>query len=155
MRQLRAVRTGGIPAARSPGPRRPDADLARCGESEELQAEQAVEALLRAAAVLVAAAGHDPDRVGCRAAACRLAGADAAELCGLAHRLASLAGTVPVHAVVPLATALDAFHTHLTAAVHAVRRCRTTRHPEGRCRFSSVPGQDGCAAVLRAAHAIG
>jgi hypothetical protein len=155
MRHSGAVRTSGRLGARSPAPARPDTDLARCGEPEERRAEQAVDALVVAASTLVTAAGHDPDRVGCRAAGCGLAGTDHEDVCALAHRLALLTDAPLVHVVLPLSAALEAFHDGVTAAVHAVQRCRVTRHPEGRCRFSPVPGQDGCAAVLQAAHRLG
>jgi hypothetical protein len=155
MRQVGAVRTGGRPGSRSPGIPRVDADLARCGELEEQRAEQAVEALVLAAQTVVLAAAHDPDRVGCRTAGCRLVGPEHEVLCALAHRLAVLADAPVVAAVVPAAVALEEFTRRITAAVQAVQRCRMTRHAEGRCRFSAVPGQDGCAAVLQAAHRVG
>ena len=167
MRHGGAVRTGGRPGARAPGSTRPDADLARCGEAEERRADQAVDTLVRAAQVLVTVAAHDPDRVGCAAAAhdpgrvgcaaagCRLAGTEHLALCVLAHRLALLADAPVVQAVLPVRLAVVEFQGAITAAVIAVQRCRVTRHAEGRCRFSPVPGQDGCAAVLQAAHRIG
>jgi hypothetical protein len=187
MRHGSAVRTVGRTGARAPGPNRDDADLARCGELELQRSEQAVAALVGAARAVVTAAAHDPDRIGCHGAGCRLAGTDdptgpqappqtdqgatrrsgqqaarpagdqaaRQELCALAHRLALLADAPAVQGVLPAPAAIAAFQRAITGAVEAVQRCRVTRHAEGRCRFSPVPGHDGCAAVLQAAHRLG
>jgi hypothetical protein len=115
--------------------------------------------LVEAAGVLVLAAGHDPDRVECAQAGCRLHGVpDGPEWCRLAHRLRMLdhGGVRPAPARrADLDTALTEFGAALVGSLDAVRACRSFGHAEGRCWFAATTGTSDCGEVLRAAHRVG
>ena len=132
-----------------------------CSAPAELdQAWDARNGLVRAAIALLTATGHDPDVARCAAAGCALAPLDAVERCDLVHHLAALdldvapgetdSGVPPRDAV----RALEAFDQALVAGLDAVRTCRRTVHPIGRCWFTSLPGGDGCRQVLAAGHRV-
>jgi hypothetical protein len=127
-------------------------ELARSGPSELADARLHRDRLLSSAAVVHAAAAHDPDIARCEDAACRLPEVrDGAALCALADRLADLhAGPPPER--LDLEIAVERFRQALIDSLDAVRACRQTSHPVGRCWFASVPGVDGCGEVLQAAH---
>ncbi len=124
--------------------------------ADEVESARAhLDGLLIASRALAAASGHDPDVVACTDAGCRLVTTPAgADLCTLAHRLATLRDTRPA-SVPSLATALTEFVHALTDALDAVRACRRTAHANGACWFTNSPGSDGCADVLRLAHRVG
>lgn len=117
-------------------------------------------ALVRAAVALLAATGHDPDVARCASAGCALALLDAVQRCDLVHRLAALdldvSGAASEHGAPPgdPAQALEAFDQALVAGIDAVRTCRQTIHPVGRCWFTSLPDGDGCREVLAAGHQV-
>jgi hypothetical protein len=126
--------------------------LARSGPAELADAQHHLDRLLAHAAALHAAASHDPDIAVCEDAACRLPGVDdGSDLCALADRLAGL-HTGPPPPPVPVARAVEAFRAALVDALDAVRACRQTAHPGGRCWFATMPDVDGCGEVLRLAH---
>ena len=133
-----------------------------CSTPAELdQAWAARNALVRAAIALLTATGHDPDVARCAAAGCALAELDAVERCELVHHLAALdLDVVPVATDDPdlpperPARALEVFDRALVAGLDAVRACRRTVHPIGRCWFTSLPGGDGCRQVLAAGHRV-
>lgn len=126
--------------------------LARSGAHEQAVAWDHREALIASAAVLVASAGHDPDRAICHEADCGLA--DAA-VCEVAHRLARLPGAPAVVPALPLDVATDRFAQALIAAADAIRHCRQTVHAGRGCWFSADAALDGCGTVLRLLHALG
>ncbi|MFA9429033.1 hypothetical protein [Egicoccus sp. AB-alg2] len=131
-----------------------DGQLARSDEQDLSEALQHLDGLLRAANALLAASGHAPGVVDCRAAGCLLAGvADGPALCRLAHRLIGdrpdPATTSPV-----LGAAVAHFRAALPLAMDAVRACRQTAHPNGACWFSPNHRADACGAVLRLAHEL-
>jgi hypothetical protein len=130
--------------------RRPE--LARSGPAELADAHQHLQHLITSAAAVHAAAAHDPDIAVCEDAACRLPEVgDGAALCALADRLADLHPGPPPERT-DLALAVARFRRALIASLDAVRACRQTAHPTGRCWFAAVPGVDGCGEVLQAAH---
>lgn len=116
-------------------------------------------ALVEAAGVLAVAAGHDPDRVDCAEAGCRLYGVpDGPHWCRLAHRLRMLdhGGVRPApDRRADLATARAEFGAALVGSLDAVRACRSIAHAEGRCWFAATTGTSDCGEVLRAAHRVG
>jgi hypothetical protein len=129
-----------------------DRDLARSSAGEQALAWGHRDALVLAAATLVATADHDPDRAACAEAGCRLPDSD---LCALAHRLARLPGAPPVVPTTPTAPAVDAFTSALAASADAVRHCRQTVHAGRDCWFSAGTEADGCGEVLRLLHRLG
>jgi hypothetical protein len=135
--------------------------LARTETGEIDLARAHLARLVLASRGLVAAAGHDPDRTGCRDAGCGLADVEHGERrCRLAHRLALLDVVdapvpPPGAAPPPLSRALERFDRAMVEALDAVRACRQTGHPGGACWFSAIPGHDGCGEVLRLAHQSG
>jgi hypothetical protein len=130
--------------------RRPE--LARSGPAELADALQHLGHLITSAAAVHTAAEHDPDIAVCEDAACRLPEvADGAALCALADRLADL-HTGPPPERLGLEVAVERFRRALVESLDAVRACRQTAHPIGRCWFAAVPGVDGCGEVLQAAH---
>lgn len=128
-----------------------DADLTRSGAHEQATAWLHREALVAAAAVLVASAGHDPDRADCDEAACRLADRS---LCDVAHRLARLPEAPAVAPMQPIELATDRFTAALMASADAIRHCRQTVHPGRGCWFGAA-APDGCGEVLRLLHRLG
>lgn len=129
-----------------------DVDLARSTTGDRDVAWRHREVLVAAAAALVAAAGHDPDRATCSDAACRLADAD---LCDVTHRLSRLPGAPTAVAVLTFEVALERFGAALTASADAIRHCRQTVHASRECWFSPAPGGDGCGPVLHLLHRLG
>ncbi|MFA9445521.1 hypothetical protein [Egicoccus sp. AB-alg6-2] len=131
-----------------------DGHLACSDEREILVAMQHLDGLLRAAAALLGASGHHPHLRDCAAAACLLAEVtDGPALCHVAHRLVGDRPT-PATSSPVLELALTQFRAALPDAMDAVRACRQQAHPSGTCWFSAAPGEDGCGAVLRLAHAL-
>jgi hypothetical protein len=115
--------------------------------------------LIEAAGVLAVAAEHDPDRVECAEADCRLHGVpDGPQWCRLAHRLRMLdqggVRQAPDRRV-DLDTARAEFGAALVGSLDAVRACRSIGHAEGRCWFAATTGTSDCGEVLRAAHRVG
>jgi hypothetical protein len=127
-------------------------DLACSGPAELAEAQRHLRALFEHAAVLHAAAAHDPDVARCADA--DRAVPDADELCALAGRLAGRYRGDPPRRV-GVDEALDAFRTALVDSLDAVQACRRTAHPAGACWFSELPSIDGCSEVLRIAHLSG
>lgn len=117
--------------------------LARCGPDELIRERADRDVLLRSARTLVRALRLDP------------AGADAlgAERRDLAFGLAAVEAGPAQRCDVT--TAAHAFDLALSGAIDAVRRCRQTEHGVGTCWFSASPADDGCGAILRAAHRLG
>ncbi|MCC5948131.1 MAG: hypothetical protein JJT89_06710 [Nitriliruptoraceae bacterium] len=141
---MHEIAVGTITRPRRPGaPERASEALARCGAAEAAAADEARLTVLGAAHHLVEVAARgttrpDPD------------------LLELAAQLAPLAvERGHPHPDADLDGAVVRFEAAIVAAVVAVHRCRTTNHPEGRCRFSATDGVDGCAPLLRAAHELG
>jgi hypothetical protein len=58
------------------------------------------------------------------------------------------------HGVPPSTDLPGAFVEALKDSFKAVRTCRQTLHPAGMCWFARADSEDGCAEILRAAHAI-
>jgi hypothetical protein len=135
----------------------PDAGLARSGLAELELAHDHRDALVVAATLVTAAAGHDPDVADCGDAGCRLAALDTVgmALCAVAHRLSRLPGAPTLPAPGDLAAATTGFATALVASADAIRACRQTAHAVGACWFSPAPGIDGCGDVLRLLHRWG
>lgn len=126
--------------------------LARSSAAEQATAWAHRDALVAAAAALVASAGHDPDRAMCDDASCGLADA---RTCDVAHRLARLPGAPAVTTTEPLALASVRFTAALTAAADAIRHCRQTVHVGHGCWFSVDGASDGCGEVLHLLHRLG
>lgn len=144
------------------------ADMARAQAPERLTRSETGEldlarthlvVLVEAAGALVRAADHEPDRVDCAEAGCRLGAVpDGPQWCRLAHRLRLLDDGATVQPPVPpgdLDAALSAFGAALVGSLDAVRVCRSIAHAEGRCWFAASTGADHCGEVLRAAHRVG
>lgn len=128
------------------------AGLARSTATEQATAWHHREALVAAAATLVASAGHDPDRAACDEASCRLADS---RICDVAHRLARLPGAPDATSAQPIDEAAAWFTVALTAAADAIRHCRQTVHVGQGCWFSADADQDGCGEVLHLMHRVG
>lgn len=126
--------------------------LARSTAVEQAAAWHHREALIAAAATLVASAGHDPDRAACDEASCRLADG---RICDVAHRLARLPGAPDAPAQRSIDEAAAWFTVALTAAADAIRHCRQTVHATHGCWFSADADQDGCGEVLHLMHRVG
>lgn len=127
--------------------------LARSTEAELFEVRGHGSVLLRRAHTLSVAARHDPDIAVCADAGCLLVDTDlGSELCAVTHRLA---GLVDGSEVAPsIDVALAGFLEALAGSFDAIRACRQTVHPSGRCWFSHVPGSDGCGEVLQLAHRL-
>lgn len=127
--------------------------LARSTEAELIEVRGQGSVLLHRAHALTVAARHDPDIALCADAGCLLADTDpGGQVCAVTHRLAGLVDGV--EAVAPIDVALAGFLEALAGSFDAIRACRQTVHPSGRCWFSHVPGRDGCREILHLAHQL-
>ncbi|GGI05098.1 hypothetical protein [Egicoccus halophilus] len=131
-----------------------DGRLARSPATELTLAMEHLDALLRAAHAVLGASGHAPRTDGCAEAGCGLAAVgDGPDLCRLAHQLIG-ERPVPATSSAVLGLAVRELRRALLDAMDAVRACRQTAHPNGACWFVPQTRRDGCAEVLRLAHAV-
>jgi len=132
----------------------PDGHLACSDEREFAVAMEHLDNLLRAAAAMLGAAGHQAAVLSCDAAGCLLCDiGDGPTLCALAHELVG-ERPPPTTSSSALQLVVAQFRAALPDAMDAVRACRQRAHPSGTCWFSPEPGRDTCGAVLRAAHEL-
>lgn len=135
-------------------PRTLPLQLARSSPEDLLDAQRRCRDVLEAARDLADACGHDPDLAVCSEAGCGLpALGDDGRRCAVAHRLASMAQRPAGGLSVEVAAAR--FTAALGASVPAIRTCRQTAHPSGRCWFTPLPHTDGCGQLLQLAHELG
>lgn len=131
----------------------PDGLLACSDEHDLALAMEHLDALLRAATILLGAAGHRSE-LPCDHADCLLDDvADGPALCALARDLVGDRPT-PSASSAGLPLAVAQFRAALPNAMDAVRACRQRAHPSGTCWFATEPGRDTCGAVLRTAHQV-
>ena len=92
---------------------------------------------------------------GCPAPRCAFRNVlDGAALCALVRGLDEVEPALPVshRSIVSVDELVEQFRDALTDALDAVRYCRLTEHPAGRCWFATAATGPGCGEVLRLAH---